>query len=65
MMGHEKAGRYYDPSDTYCGNVSAPSIKIALKIAAMYGLKMVGGDIDGAYLITRTKTSIAIHTPEK
>ena len=51
--------------DTYCGNVGAPSIKIALKIAAMYGLKMGSGDIDVTYLITRTKTSIAIHTPEE
>ena len=30
----------------------------------MYGLNIIGVDVDGAYLITHTKTPIAIHTPE-
>jgi hypothetical protein len=59
-----KAGVHYQDGETYCGNVSASSIKIVLKIAAMLNMEMIGGDIEGAYLITRTKTPIAVHTPE-
>jgi hypothetical protein len=59
-----KVGVHYDDGDTYCGNVNPSSIRLVLKIAAMYGLLMIGGDIDGAYLITRTKQPIAIHTPQ-
>ena len=59
-----KAGVHYQDGETYCGNVNAASIKIVLKLAAMLNLEMIGGDIEGAYLITRTKTPIAVHTPE-
>lgn len=43
----------FDPDAVYCGNVSACSIKIVLTIAAAYGLIMRGGDLVGAYLVTR------------
>ena len=43
----------FDPDAVYCGNASACSIKIAITIAAMYHLVMRGGDLVGAYLITR------------
>ena len=58
-----KEGVHFMPGETYCGNVMASTIKLALKIAATYRLDMIGGDIEGVYLITRTKTPIAIHTP--
>ena len=59
-----REGVHYEAGESYCGNVNDSSIKISLKVAVMYGLKMVGDDIDAAYLITRTKTPIAIHTLE-
>jgi hypothetical protein len=43
----------FNPSITYCGNASATSIKIALTIAAKYELTMRGGDLEGAYLVTK------------
>jgi hypothetical protein len=44
----------FDPNAVYCGNVSACSTKIAAKIAATYQLEKQGGDIVGAFLVTRT-----------
>ena len=38
----------FNPNKTYCGNVSATSIKIAITIAAKYKLTMRGGDLEGA-----------------
>ena len=57
---------HYHPNDVYCGNVSATSIKIAVAIAAAYKLTMRGGDLEGAYLVTRANASypIFIKTPE-
>jgi hypothetical protein len=43
----------FDPDAVYCGIVAACSIKIAVTIAGMYCLVMRGGDLVGAYLITR------------
>ena len=62
-VGIMRGGLHYNAGETYCGNVNDSSMKTALKLATMYDLQMVGGDIDGAYLITRTKTLIAILTP--
>ena len=44
---------HFNPNKTYCGNVSATSIKIALTIAAKYKLTMRGNDLEGAYLVTK------------
>ena len=57
---------HYHPNDVYCGNVSATSIKIAIAIAAAYKLTMRGGDLEGAYLVTRANAAypIFIKTPE-
>lgn len=56
----------FDPDAVYCGNVSACSIKIVLTIAGMYCLVMRGGDLVGAYLITRANPSfpVFINTPQ-
>ena len=56
----------FDPNKTYCGNVSATSIKIAVTIAAKYKLTMRGGDLEGAYLVTRgdMEFPVFIKTPE-
>lgn len=56
----------FDPDAVYCGNVSACSIKIALTIAAKYKLEMRGGDLVGAYLITRANPDFPVHivTPQ-
>jgi hypothetical protein len=56
----------FDPYALYCGNVSACSIKIALTIAAKYKLTMRGGDLEGAYLVTRANKDFPVHirTPE-
>ena len=43
-----KPGRDFDPNDTYCGNVSAVSIKIALSLVSNFNLIMKGGDLKGA-----------------
>ena len=43
----------FDPAAVYCGNVSACSIKIAITTAGMNCLLMRGGDLVGAYPITR------------
>ena len=57
---------HYHPNDLYCGNVSATSIKIAVAIAAAYKCTMRGGDLEGAYLVTRANEAypIFIKTPE-
>ena len=56
----------FNPNKTYCGNVAATSIKIALTVAAKYKLSMRGGDLEGAYLVTRgdTEYPVFIKTPE-
>ena len=56
----------FDPDAVYCGNVSACSIKIAVTIAGMYCLVMRGGDLVGAYLITRANPGfpVFIKTPQ-
>ena len=45
-------GLDYDPSEVYCGNVQAASVKIFFALSALYGLTMRGGDLVGAYLVT-------------
>ena len=57
---------YDHPNDVYCGNVSATSIRIAVAIAAAYKCTMRGGDLEGAYLVTRANEvyPIFIKTPE-
>ena len=56
----------FDPDAVYCGNVSACSIKLAMVIAAVYKLIMKGGDLVGAYLITRANKDfpVFIITPQ-
>ena len=56
----------FDPDAVYCGNVAACSIKIALTIASMYCLVMRGGDLVGAYLITRANPDFPVYikTPQ-
>ena len=43
----------FDPDAVYCGNVSSCSIKMCVAIAAKYKLEIRGGDIVGAYLVTK------------
>lgn len=59
-----REGIHYEAGDLYMANVTATGIKIALTIASTYGLSMRGGDVDGAYLVTRMDTPVAIHTPQ-
>ena len=54
---------YPSKGDTYCGNVNPDSIKLALKIAAIFGSVMRGGDCEGAYLVTRAVFPIFVYTP--
>ena len=56
----------FDPDAVYCGNVSLCSIKMAICIAAAYGLIMRGSDLIGAYLITRANADfpVRIKTPQ-
>jgi hypothetical protein len=56
----------FDPNAVYCGNVTACSIKMCLTIAAKYKLTMKGGDLEGAYLVTRSnsKYNVYIKTPQ-
>jgi hypothetical protein len=56
----------FDPEAVYCGNVAACSIKLAMVIAASYKLVMRGGDLVGAYLITRANKDfpVFIVTPQ-
>jgi hypothetical protein len=48
------------PDTAYCGNDSACSIKIAMIIAGMYCLVMRGGDLVGAYIITRANPDFTV-----
>lgn len=66
------AGRDYDPSQTYCQNVSASSITIAFIIAAAYMLEMNQADAVGSYLIPKPNLEfpkpnlefpVYVHTP--
>ena len=56
----------FDPDAVYCGSVSACSIKVAVTIAGMYCLVMRGGNLVGAYLITRANPGfpVYIRTPQ-
>jgi hypothetical protein len=56
----------FDPDAVHCGNVSACSIKIAITAASMYCLEMRGGDLVGAYIITRANHGypVFIKTPK-
>ena len=56
----------YDPDAVYCGNVTACSIKMCLAIAAKYKLTMRGGDLEGAYLVTRANPAFPVYikTPQ-
>ena len=60
------AGVDYNPDAVYCGNVNSSSIKICLAIAAKYKLTMRGGDLEGAYLVTRSNEEypVYIKTPQ-
>ena len=50
----------------HCGNVTACSIKICVTIAAKYKLDMKGGDLEGAYLVTRANPDYPVYnkTPQ-
>ena len=56
----------FDPYAVYCGNVTASSIKMCITIAAKYKLIMKGGDLEGAYLVTRANPNypVYIKTPQ-
>ena len=43
----------FNPKEIYCSNISACSIKLVLTIAAFYELRMRGGDLVDAYLVTQ------------
>ena len=43
----------FNLKEIYCSNVSACGIKFILTIAAFYKLRMRGGDLVRAYLVTR------------
>ena len=43
----------FNPKEIYCGFISACGIKLVLTIAASYKLRLRGGDLVGAYLVTR------------
>ena len=47
-----KPGLDYNPDKTYCGNVTATSIKVFFALSALYGLTLRGGNLIGAYLVT-------------
>ena len=56
----------FDPDAVYCGNVSSCSIKMCVAIAAKYKLEMRGGDLEGAYHVTRANKDypVYIKTPQ-
>ena len=56
----------FDPNAVYCGNVTSCSIKMCVTIAAKYKLEMMGGDLEGAYLVTRANPDypVFIKTPQ-
>ena len=51
----------FDPNKVYCGNVTACSIKICVTIAAKYKLEKRGGDLVGAYLVTRANSDYSVY----
>ena len=51
----------FDPNAVYCGNVTACSIKICITIAAKYKLEYKGGDLEGAYLVTRQNPKYPVY----
>ena len=55
----------YDPHAVFCTNVAACSIKMVMAIAAVYCLVMRGGDLVGAYLVTRGNPDfpVFLYTP--
>ena len=57
----------FNPKEIYCGNISACGIKLVLTIAASYELPMRGGDLVGAYLVTRANKDypVFIKTPKR
>ena len=56
----------FNPKEVYCGNISACGIKLVLTLAASYKLLMRGGDLVGAYLVTRANKDypVYIKTPQ-
>jgi hypothetical protein len=56
----------FDPDSVYCGNVSACGIKIFITIAAFHKYWILGGDLEGAYLVTRANPEypVFIKTPQ-
>ena len=56
----------FNPKEIYCGNITACGIKLVLAIAASYKLRMRGGDLVGAYLVTRANKDypVYIKTPK-
>ena len=55
-----------NPEDVYCGNVTAPFIKIFFALSALYGLILRGRDLVGAYLVTPGSKDfvLCMSTPE-
>jgi hypothetical protein len=55
----------FDPDAVYCGNVSSCAIKMCITISAKNKLVMRGGDLEGAYLVTRANADfpVFIKTP--
>ena len=55
-----------NPREIYCGNIPACGIKLVLTIAASYKLRMRGGNLVGAYLVTGANKDypVFIKTPE-
>ena len=56
----------FNPKEVYCGNISACGIKLVLSLAASHKLLMRGGDLVGAYLVTRANKDypVYIKTPQ-
>ena len=56
----------FNPKEIYCGNITACGIKLVFAIAASYKLRMRGGDLVGAYLVTRANKDcpVFIKTPK-
>ena len=56
----------FNPKEIYCGKNTACGIKLVLAIAASYKLRMRGGDLVGAYLVTRANKDypVYIKTPK-
>ena len=56
----------FNPKEIYCCNITACGIKLVLAIAASYKLRMRGGDLVGAYLVTRANKDypVYIKTPK-